>query len=203
MRITQDIFIDEAPLCFLDCETTGLDPFHGDRICEIAILRVEKGVTTKSFEALIDPQRDISLGAFFVNGIRPEMLIGKPLFVEVLPEILEGIKGAIVVGHNIGFDLNFLKEEAKRAGMSLDNVISLDTLKLARRKFKFPSFALSQVAQALGLELPPTTADEDRRLHRAMGDVLVLKDVFDRLVQELRQRENLLRVADLFKIAGT
>lgn len=197
-----DVFIDEAPLCFLDCETTGLDPFHGDRICEIALVRVEKGITTKTFEALIDPQREISLGAFFINGIKPEMLYGKPQFIELVPEVLESIQGAVLVGHNVIFDINFLREELRRVGMNLKETLSVDTLKLARRKFSFPSFALSQLAQSLGVDIPKAGADESRRLHRAMSDVLVLRDVFERLIGELRQREGLLRMAELFKIAG-
>ncbi|MEK7287483.1 MAG: 3'-5' exonuclease [Elusimicrobiota bacterium] len=203
MKVLSDIYIEEAPLCFFDCETTGLDPFHGDRICEIALLRVEKGKVIKSFETLINPERGISLGAYFVNGISAEMLEGKPRFIEIVPEILEGLGSAAVVGHNVSFDLNFLSEEFRRLGMIPLNVAALDTVRLAKRKFSLRSCALVEVAHSLGLSVPRLEAPEPgARLHRAMTDVLLLRDVFERMTAQLRQREGIVRLNELLKIAG-
>ncbi|MBI4063153.1 MAG: 3'-5' exonuclease [Elusimicrobia bacterium] len=202
MKAVLDVSIDEAPLVFLDCETTGLDAFHGDRVCEFALVRVENGVVTKSFETLIDPERQVSLGAYFVNRISHHMLEGKPRFIEVIPEIMEGVRSAVVVGHNVSFDLMFLREEFRRAGITLSFPATIDTLKLARWMYSFPSFTLSQVATFLGLAVPAGQPDSDRRPHRAMADVAILKDVFDAMTAELRQREGILRIGELIRIAG-
>ena len=40
----------------LDTETTGFDPFTGDRLCELACLEIEDFVPTgRSFHRYIDP----------------------------------------------------------------------------------------------------------------------------------------------------
>jgi DNA polymerase III epsilon subunit-like protein len=50
-------------LAFLDVETTGLSPWFGDRICEIAILRCRGEVILDTFETVVNPERPISPGA--------------------------------------------------------------------------------------------------------------------------------------------
>jgi len=66
--------LDEAPLAFVDVETTGLNPSFGDRICEVAILRCAYGETVARLEQLVNPLRPVSPGAFAVNRITAEML---------------------------------------------------------------------------------------------------------------------------------
>ncbi|MBI2070490.1 MAG: 3'-5' exonuclease [Elusimicrobia bacterium] len=202
MRVATETYIDEAPLCFIDCETTGLDPFHGDRICEIAFVRVEQGSITKTFETLINPEREISLGAFFVNGIDGRSLVDKPRFIEIVPEIMEAVNSAVLVGHNVVFDLSFLREELRRVGMSLGAVPAVDTLRLAKRLYTLPSFALAPLAESLNVDTEDSGFEEPARLHRAMADVRLLKGVFDSMVTQLRRKEGVVRLGDLLKIAG-
>ncbi|MFC1522648.1 PolC-type DNA polymerase III [Elusimicrobiota bacterium] len=200
-NIAERIISDDTPYCFLDCETTGLDPFGGDRICELAMLVIEKDKTAERFESLIDPQRSISLGAYHVNGITSEMLANKPVFKQVADKVRETLSTSIIVGHNVGFDLNFLKEEYKRIGVELKAVPAIDTLRLSRRLFSFKSYSLSAVAKSLKVGVS-NEEDPNFRPHRAFSDVLLLREVFNRIVLEIKNTEGESSLPRIFELAG-
>src|ERR671938_408100 len=68
--------IHHVPFVLLDVESTGLDARAGDRICEIAFVRWQGGEVIGRFETLVDPGRSISAGAYAVNGIEDDALMG-------------------------------------------------------------------------------------------------------------------------------
>lgn len=173
-----ELDLAQASLVFLDVETTGLDPSEGDRVCEIALVRYEHGQAQDALHQLINPQRPVSLGAFRVHGLSDEMLRDAPPFAHVAQDVLELLHDAVLVGHNTPFDLGFLAAELGRLGLRLPPLIALDTLRLARRAYRLPSYALGAVAQALGIAIAGQT-------HRAMQDVLLTRGVWERLVADL------------------
>ncbi|GIV97024.1 MAG: hypothetical protein KatS3mg057_1681 [Herpetosiphonaceae bacterium] len=59
-----DSELSKVPFVLLDLETTGLAPDEGDRICEIALLRIEEGREIARFEQLINPRRRIDPDAY-------------------------------------------------------------------------------------------------------------------------------------------
>lgn len=166
---------------FMDVETTGLDPFRGDKICEIAILRSRNRQKLNSFHSLIDPGRNISSAAQAVNGITKKMLIGKPKFSDVAAEILEILHKAVIICHNAPFDIGFLESEVEAAGLSFPRFPVIDTLTIARRYFNFYSNNLGNVAKCLRIEI-----DQE---HRAMSDVITTEKIFWELVKDLQHRE--------------
>ena len=172
--------IHDIPLVFLDTETTGLFPYRGDRVCELALLRVRGDTVEASFETLIDPQRAVSEQSFRVNGIGPAALAGAPLFAEVADQLAQLCAGAALVAHNAPFDVEFLRVELALAGLPALSMPVIDTLALARRVYpKRASHSLSALAQALG-GAPPA--------HRAMGDVRALRAVFADLAARLKEQ---------------
>ena len=168
------------PLVFLDVETTGLSTQSGDRICEIAILRKEKGGKIVRWESLINPLRPISAGAQAVNNISEEMLKDAPVFERVADKIVSLIDGAALVCHNAYFDLNFLSMELALCDVALPVLPVIDTLRLARQHFSFPSNSLERIAQFLNLDI--------RKSHRAMADVDTTYRVFCHFWTELGKR---------------
>ena len=172
--------VNEAPLAFVDVETTGLSPAW-DRVCEVAILRCEGDEVIDALQRLVNPQRPMGQGALRVHGISDDMLRDAPLFSQVARHVMELFEGAVLVGHNIPFDLGFLDEELRRLGLAMPTVIALDTLRLARACYRLPSYSLGRVAAALEVDL---SAQE----HRAMGDVLTTRSVFQRLNRDLASR---------------
>ena len=160
----------------IDVETTGLSAWGGDRIIEIAALKIKKLTPVSQFYSLINPQREISWGAYQVNGISQTMVAEAPLASEVLPEFLQFLGEAHVVGHNIKFDLGFLINELALLGLNFkEDIVVLDTMHMARKVVPgLASYSLGNVARALDVKIT--------KRHRAMADVNLTFEVFHRLL---------------------
>ena len=124
--VDPQLSIDDAPLVFLDVETTGLEPWRRDRICEVAMLRCQTGEALDALSRLINPQRLMDPRAQAIHGLSDEMLRDAPPFGQVAPQVLDFLRDAILVGHNIAFDLSFLAAELRRAHIPMPEVWALD-----------------------------------------------------------------------------
>ena len=169
-------------LAFLDVETTGLSPhIFNDRICEIAILKLYGDGKTESWQSLINPQRHISPEASAINNITDEMVADAPTFEELKDKISGLIEEAVLVCHNATFDLGFLAFEFQRCGCNLKFLNVIDTLRLARTYFDFPSNSLSSIAQYLGIRVDTK--------HRALANARTTYKIFSNLMGELSKKE--------------
>ena len=186
--------LNQIPFALFDVETTGLSPAYGHRVCEIACLRLEAGMETGRMEALVDPGRPISPGAYGVNRIEPEMLAGAPAFETVANTVLDLMKNAVLVAHNAPFDLGFLAMELEIARLPPPEGPVVDTLTLSRRAFSFASNSLSSVAGALEIPIEPT--------HRAMVDVETTRHVLEEILRRLDQRWNVTTLGRLLEFQG-
>lgn len=182
--IAQDL--DKTTFVIFDTETTGLDPQAGDRIVEIAAVKFRGKEKISSFQTLINPLRPISEGAFMVNKITASMVEGAPLIENILPDFLNFIKDSCLCSYNASFDLQFLNSELsgtkKRLGaqtpLSLDKIIVIDILKMARRLLPgLERYALWFVAEHLGIR-------REQR-HRALQDAELTREVFNNLINIL------------------
>jgi DNA polymerase III subunit epsilon len=177
-RSTQQL-LEHVEFVVLDTETTGLRP-GPDRVIELAGVRLRGGEAIDSFQSLVNPGRRIPPFIVQFTGITQEMVNGAPAAQEILPEFLHFIKGAIVVGHNVGFDIGFLAHEAKLLGQGFP-LDGLDTIPLARRFLPgLKRFKLDYVAERLGISI--------MHRHRAMGDAEVTAAIFLRLLEVARQQ---------------
>ncbi|HBG62007.1 MAG: hypothetical protein A2Y03_06860 [Omnitrophica WOR_2 bacterium GWF2_38_59] len=165
-----------------DVETTGLSPQFGDRIIEMAALKIRDQKIIGRFETLIDPQREVSFAAYAVNGISDEMLIGAPLASEVLPDFIRFIEGCVIVGHNVKFDMKFLNNELKLAGLpQRDLQRTIDTVKMSRGMIpELGKYSLATVSDFMGIK--------NVQKHRAMADVEMTSKVFLHLLQMAAKR---------------
>jgi DNA polymerase III epsilon subunit family exonuclease len=160
-----------------DLETTGLNP-EFDRIVEIGAVRFDaQGRELGRFEQLIDPRRPLSPGARAVNGLRDADLAGAPVAADVLPEFLAFVgsaAGAPLIAHNANFDAGFLGREIRRAGLPTPPCSVHDTLALARRRLPMlGSHRLERLVHHFRLGATVT--------HRALGDALMVKDLWIKL----------------------
>ncbi len=179
--------LKEIDFVILDTETTGLRPGH-HRVIEIAGIRMHGGEVAGSFQSLVNPGS--RLPAFIVQftGITQEMVEKSPKSHEVLPDFLHFIDGAILVGHNLGFDIGFLSYEAQLLGYDFP-IDGLDTIPLARRFLpSLRRFKLDYVADHLKI---PT-----QNRHRALGDARVTAAIFLKLL-ELAQQQGILTLGHL------
>ena len=166
--------ISKSEFTIFDVETTGLFPHHGDKICEIAAIRVNSSCRrARKFSSLIDPERPISYGAFSVNRITGDMLSGKPTIDEILPFFLKFTEGSVLVAYNAGFDLGFLESAMGNDKDILKNYFVIDALALARRFFPDAGrYSLGVLARYLGIETPSQ--------HRALADASMTWKVFEK-----------------------
>ena len=166
--------IEAIEFTIFDTETTGLNPFSGDRIVELAGLRVKGEQRLGQFNVLVDPEREISPGAFAVNKITPEMLKGAPSMKKIIPEFLEFMQGSCLCSYNAEFDLGFLNNELKLLGYpAMTNFVVFDVLTMAKKLLPgLQRYALWFVAQELEIKLS--------QKHRAFADVEMTWAVFNK-----------------------
>lgn len=176
--------LDKTTFVCVDCETTGLDPVE-DRIVEIAVMKFTLNEVVVEFESLIDPEREIPQSSTAIHHITSEMIKGKPVIGNVLPQVLAIIERHIIVGHGVAFDLELIANAADRIGIAHDlrNLRKLDTLRLARLYGESPINSLEQLR--IHFNIPQEGA------HRAMSDVIVNKEVFKHLSRRYTNTEEL------------
>ena len=171
----------DTPLAFLDVETTGASAQFGHRVIELGIVRIERGQKIAEYTQLINPQRRVSPGVTALTGISQEMVDGQPTFSDQLSAALQLLQGAIVLGHNVRFDLSFLRKEFRRCGQEITQVLGevpvLDTVRIARRRFGRGGNGLQTLAPRLGIQ--PVVA------HRALADAQTTALVFEKLIDPI------------------
>lgn len=187
--------LKDKEFVILDVETTGLSPLSGDRVIEIGLLKIKNEKIIDRFETLINPGREIFYDAFLVNRISQEMLEGAPYAPAVLPQVLEFMGEACLIGHNIKFDLKFLNYELLLAGHSpLEEIATIDTGKMAKALLPdLGSYALGNLAYSFNI------GRENH--HRAMGDVEMTFKVFKRLLK-VAEDKNIFRLDVLNYLFG-
>jgi DNA polymerase-3 subunit epsilon len=144
--------IAQVPFVYLDVETTGMEPEMGDRICELGMIKAVNGEMISEFQELIHPGRKISAEASAVNKITDAMVVGKPYFKQLAPRIREFIDNSVLVIHNAPFDLGFLAVQYGVLGYPRLNNPTIDTLKLARKFYRFPGNRLSDIGRAFKIK---------------------------------------------------
>lgn len=161
----------EKPIVMLDFETTGLSPAMGDRITEVAALRIVDGKVTERYVSLINCQVRIPAFITHLTGISQAMVDAAPPASRVVPELLDFIGGDALSAHNASFDEKFLKAEAERLSLSSRHVGLVCSLKLSRRVFPgLGSYKLGLLSGELGIRFRSAA-------HRAESDAEVAAEV--------------------------
>lgn len=179
-----------------DVETTGLSAIKGDKIIEIAAIKVKNLEEIDAFESFINPERDIPLEATNVHHITKDMIKDAPTSDIVLPKLIDFIEGACVVGHNVKFDLDFLCLELAQAGRKLkDETPAIDTLKMAKKLFPLlKSYKLGYLAHYFGAKIEET--------HRALADVRLTFTLLNQLLLNAAE-QNICDFQEIYKHFGT
>lgn len=165
----------------IDFETTGLSPKYGDEICEVAAVKMLNHKIAATFTTLVNPCRPISPGASAVNNITDEMVRNAPKFEHIYQEFINFIADGVIVGHNLSFDMGFLKEKLKRMGKPDPENCTLDTLRLARKMYPhFPSFKLTHLRGQFCIE-----AKEE---HRALSDVIATAELLKIMLKDYEKK---------------
>jgi DNA polymerase III subunit epsilon len=175
----------ETTFVVVDLETTGgrtkgADGATPDAITEIGAVKVRGGVVLGEFATLVDPQRDIPPRIVRLTGITTAMVCDAPTIDAVLPMFLDFARGAVLVAHNAGFDIGFLRAAAERCEIPWPRPQVLCTVRLARRvlsREEAPSVRLAALARLFAVAAQPT--------HRALDDARATVDVLHALIERV------------------
>ncbi len=166
-----------------DTETTGLQPFEGDRIIEFGAVEFTVDASgritgSKDHQMFVNPQRLIPRAASRVSGITDQDVARAPTFDKVCDAIRRILADSMVVAHNLAFDLGFLKTEMAGAGKSWPQTrAEVDTLALSQRiRGDLRSHRLEVLCKEYGVKL--------NNAHRASHDA----DACGRVMLEMAKR---------------
>jgi DNA polymerase-3 subunit epsilon len=177
-----DLLLRETTFVVVDLETTGGRPSGDghDSITEIGAVKVRGGAVLGELATLIDPGRSIPPQIVALTGITTAMVCDAPRIDSVLPAFLEFSRGAVLVAHNAGFDIGFLRAAAERCQIPWPRPPVLCTVRLARRvltRDEAPSVRLAALARLFGATTTPT--------HRALDDARATVDVLHGLIERV------------------
>jgi DNA polymerase-3 subunit epsilon len=178
--------LDACRYAVVDVETTGVRAFRGDRIMEIAVVRLDG---TVAFHSLVNPGIPISPFVAGLTGIDAAMVRKAPPFEAIVDDLLDALEGCVFVAHNARFDWAFVSTEIERArGLVLQGP-RVCTVRLARKLLPdLPRRNLDTVSYHFGIEI------EGR--HRATGDAVAAAKCLARMLR-IAKEEGAVSLADL------
>ena len=172
-----------------DLETTGKNP-ETCGIVEIAAVKVENGQITSEFQRLVNPEQPIEAGAQSVHHISPQDVADAPTIEQVWPQFMDFIGDALLIAHNgYSFDFKIMDRLSREKGLRRIRNTRYDSLILARNLFPNQQNSIDGLVQRFRL-------DAGTR-HRALDDVRVLHEIFQRLLDINKQMETKAQGEDL------
>lgn len=162
----------------LDVETTGLDR-KNDKIVEIAWQEYDNGVKLSEYTTLVNPEMHISMSATKVNNIHDYDVIDAPKYADINNLVYKTLVDKTVIGHNIQFDLAFIK---RMMGSVEGRIVYIDTVTLSKKVFPgLNSYKLQDLCKSLNLPVESS--------HRALNDVSATYELFKKCQNELIRRD--------------
>ena len=167
----------------LDVETTGTLSYV-DHIVELAAVCFSDGKEQDSFSTLVDPGVSIPEEASRINGITDEMLKGKPIISDVLPDFSKFCAHYPLVAHNAIFDFQFLSAALEKCYCVAPTGPLFDTYALSKKVFPgLSNYKLSTVVEYLKIPVS--------HFHRAKQDAWACGQVFDCILKKIKANEHL------------
>lgn len=166
----------EVTFCVIDLETTGGSAADGG-ITEIGAVKLRGGECLGTFQTFVNPGHSIPRQITMLTGITESMVATAPPPDAVLPTLLEFVGDAVIVGHNVRYDLGYLNAALERSGRPPLANRTLDTVRLARRlvRDEVPNCRLGTLAERFRLPHRPS--------HRALDDALATGDLLHVLIE--------------------
>ena len=184
--------LHQVTFCVLDLETTGAAPPDA-AITEVGAVKLRGGECLGTFQTLVNPGVGIPPEITVLTGITEAMVFPAPRIESVLPSFLEFVGPAVIVGHNVRFDLRFLQAALAGAGFPPLSNRWVDTCALARRlvREEVPNCQLGTLSERMRLTHRPT--------HRALSDALATGDLLHALLERAGSL-GVLGLDDLFEL---
>ncbi|HSN43198.1 MAG TPA: DEDD exonuclease domain-containing protein [Propionibacteriaceae bacterium] len=167
-----------ATFVVVDLETTGGS--GDDAITEIGAVKVCGGEIIGEFQTLVNPGTHIPGLIAVLTGITNQMVADAPRIKQVIGPFLEFASGSILVAHNAGFDVGFLKRACQTLDIAWPGYAVIDTVALARQALLRDEVANCKLA-TLAAHFHATTLPNHRALSDARATVDVLHGLLERV----------------------
>ena len=168
------LFMFNKKLLVLDLETTGLDP-RADSIIQIGAHVLTRKVLNReaTMSTLVAPESAMDPAAQKIHGLSMDDLRDAPPLAEAIRKLeeLAEPEDVVLCGHNIGFDVSFLRAAYDRLGRPYPydyhtvDVWSVAFFLFSANGLKAPDYRLDTLAALYGIERS--------RKHDALEDVQI------------------------------
>ena len=171
----------------LDTETTGLNPDKGDRIVEIGAIELVNHIPTgNTFHCYLNPllEGEMPIESFKVHGLSVDFLSDKPLFSEMIENLIMFVNNSKLIIHNAKFDIGFINHEIHRLENSNFDIYDklpykeiqseniIDTLEIAKKTYPGKSVSLDSLCMKFGID------NKRKGKHGALIDSEILSEVY-------------------------
>ena len=158
----------------LDLETTGLDP-KIDSIIEIGAVKFNENRVVDEWSSLINPERSIPQVITQLTSITNLMVQNAPKIEDVIQDFIDFVGDSPVLGHNIKFDLSFLRKY-----YAFEYNEAIDTYDLASILLpNSPSYNLGSLSKMLGVF-------QIGHQHRALFDAKMTQAIYAILLEKAK-----------------
>ena len=178
----------------IDLETSGLNSKE-DKIIEISAYKFSKGKPIESFTRLINPQIKLSNTVTQITGITDKILSNQPGFEDIKDDFIAFIENFPIVGHNIMFDLSFLKNNLNNYDKVFNDRMICDTFYLSKIFYYYlNSFSLSSLCQILNIPIMDAHRAEEDAKNSGLLFVEILKEKILKIdVHTMQKLENCIK----------
>ena len=199
-KLFNRVSLEQSNFSILDTETTGLHVEKGDQIISIASLKVSdlKIDELNYLDELVNPNMKIPESSTKIHNITDEQVISKPSLIEISEKVLKFLKKSVLVGHNINFDINFLKENSKGSQLAdrMKVIKSIDTIYLTASLFPdLKNYELSNLCEYFNIKT------DDQIRHSALGDCIITARLFLYLIN-IAQTKGIKNIANLMTLCS-
>jgi DNA polymerase-3 subunit epsilon len=171
-------------LVVLDFETTGLSPNNGDRAIEIGAVRLEQGIVTDKFQALMNPGFRISTFIEQYTGITNGMLTTASPCDTVMAEFCDFIGDDNLLAHNSAFDRKFLDAEFNNISRTYPGEFMCSLLVSRRININAPNHKLGTLINYKNI---PAAGE----FHRALFDAEMTAKLWLTLLDDINSKISL------------
>ena len=198
-KALKQLNINDAIFTVLDTETTGLNVNEGHKIVSVGGIKIKSYqlLEDQILDELINPERDIPFASRNIHYISDDQVKDKPNIYQLEKKINDFITNTILVGHNIDFDIGFIKKNAAKStlAITIKKIPSIDTILLAAGLYpSLESYELSFLCDHFRIK----TFDQIR--HSALGDAIITARLFLFLLDTAKNRNNAHSIGELINL---
>ncbi len=175
----------DLPIVSVDLETTGLNPAKDD-ILSVGLVEIQcsRVKLNTAWHQIISVDRDIPAESAVIHQITDDAAAeGKPL-EEVLPELLNRLKGKVMLVHYSHIEQNFIDAACKRLYGTRFVIPIIDTLVLGQRVFERRNHTI-QPGDLRLFNLRPRYNLPQYKSHNALNDAIATAELFLAMMAEM------------------